>query len=389
MTAPDSVPLHALTEDNLASTSPDLLRAMIKTFADALMSSKADAACGPNTARSTTNTSTTATAIAFRNRPLDQGPYTFVWVDALTQKAREGGRIINVHAAGRGRCQRRRTARDPRPGRGHRRGRRRLARLSALPDRPRPHRRAARHLRRTRRTRRRHRRGPARCFLAAMPHPLRPQPAGKVPKSAHAEWTEARRYMGRVAATSGGQTAQAVGLSTRTTWRLLYESAARAKELLCLNVEDLFTRQAWQDHCQGRRDPVDPLAVLRGAVAAPADRRPLRGPAVPRGDLRGVLPAATAAMCTLKWPQRGSPPSPTVSVRLGRHFAAETEQAGLFTTVALTSGYGLNNHPEQTFASGLRIRASSGSHSGAEVPCLFITEFQQGGTELCCGFVHS
>lgn len=35
---------------------------------------------------------------AFRNRSLDQGPYTFVWVDALTQKVREAGRTINVHA---------------------------------------------------------------------------------------------------------------------------------------------------------------------------------------------------------------------------------------------------------------------------------------------------
>jgi putative transposase len=34
----------------------------------------------------------------FRNRPLDQGPYTFVWIDALTQKVREGGRTVNVHA---------------------------------------------------------------------------------------------------------------------------------------------------------------------------------------------------------------------------------------------------------------------------------------------------
>jgi putative transposase len=33
----------------------------------------------------------------FRNRPLDAGPYTFVWIDALTQKVREGGRTINVH----------------------------------------------------------------------------------------------------------------------------------------------------------------------------------------------------------------------------------------------------------------------------------------------------
>ncbi|WP_438306904.1 hypothetical protein ACSHXN_44825 (plasmid) [Streptomyces sp. HUAS TT11] len=37
MTAPDSLPLHALAEDNLAAASPDLLRAMVKTFADALM----------------------------------------------------------------------------------------------------------------------------------------------------------------------------------------------------------------------------------------------------------------------------------------------------------------------------------------------------------------
>lgn len=34
---------------------------------------------------------------AFRTRTLDAGPYAFVWLDALTQKAREGGRIINVH----------------------------------------------------------------------------------------------------------------------------------------------------------------------------------------------------------------------------------------------------------------------------------------------------
>lgn len=32
----------------------------------------------------------------FRNRPLDSGPYTYVWADALTQKVREGGRIVNV-----------------------------------------------------------------------------------------------------------------------------------------------------------------------------------------------------------------------------------------------------------------------------------------------------
>jgi transposase-like protein len=35
---------------------------------------------------------------AFRERPLDAGPYTFMWVDALTIKVREDGRVVNVHA---------------------------------------------------------------------------------------------------------------------------------------------------------------------------------------------------------------------------------------------------------------------------------------------------
>jgi putative transposase len=33
---------------------------------------------------------------AFRNRPLDAGPYSYVFLDALTQRVREGGRIVNV-----------------------------------------------------------------------------------------------------------------------------------------------------------------------------------------------------------------------------------------------------------------------------------------------------
>ena len=36
------------------------------------------------------------TVEAFRSRPLDGGPYTYVWLDALTQKVREAGRIVNV-----------------------------------------------------------------------------------------------------------------------------------------------------------------------------------------------------------------------------------------------------------------------------------------------------
>jgi putative transposase len=33
---------------------------------------------------------------AFRTRPLDGAPYTYVWLDAITQKVREAGRIANV-----------------------------------------------------------------------------------------------------------------------------------------------------------------------------------------------------------------------------------------------------------------------------------------------------
>jgi putative transposase len=35
---------------------------------------------------------------AFRTRPLDAGPYTFLAADALVLKVREGGRTVNVHA---------------------------------------------------------------------------------------------------------------------------------------------------------------------------------------------------------------------------------------------------------------------------------------------------
>jgi putative transposase len=182
MTASDSLPLHAQIEANLASASPDLLRAMVKTFADALMSAEADAACNAEYGQVSdervnhrngyrprewdTRTGTVELAIPklrqgsyfpawllerrrraeqalisvvatayllgvstrrveklaetlgvtqlsksqvsemakhldarvaeFRNRPLDQDPYTFVWLDALTQKVREGGRVVNI-----------------------------------------------------------------------------------------------------------------------------------------------------------------------------------------------------------------------------------------------------------------------------------------------------
>jgi transposase-like protein len=34
----------------------------------------------------------------FRHRPLSSGPYPFLWLDAVTQRCREGGRVVNVVA---------------------------------------------------------------------------------------------------------------------------------------------------------------------------------------------------------------------------------------------------------------------------------------------------
>jgi transposase-like protein len=184
MTAPKSVDPARFLREQLEAASPDLLRDMVKTFADALMSAEADAVCGaPYGTRSDERTnsrngyrprewdtragtielaipklrsgsyfpdwllahrrraeqalvSVVATSYllgvstrrveklveqlgvaslsksqvsemaahldaqveAFRQRPLDAGPYTFVWCDALTIKVREAGRTVNVHA---------------------------------------------------------------------------------------------------------------------------------------------------------------------------------------------------------------------------------------------------------------------------------------------------
>src|SRR5882757_990043 len=183
MTAPKSVTPASFLREQLDSASPDLLREMVKTFADALMSVEADAVCGaPYGVRSDervnsrngyrarewdTRVGTVELAVpklrqgsyfpdwllqhrrraeqalvsvvatsyllgvstrrveklveqlgvrslsksqvsemaahldaqveAFRNRPLDAAHYTFVWMDALVVKVREGGRTVNVH----------------------------------------------------------------------------------------------------------------------------------------------------------------------------------------------------------------------------------------------------------------------------------------------------
>jgi putative transposase len=184
MAAPHMMDPERLLEEQLADASPDLLRQMITTFANAMLSAQADQACGAGYGERSENrtnrrngyrarewdtragtvelaipklregsmfpdwllthrrraeqalVTVVATAYllgvstrrverlaeqlgvkslsrsqvsemaahldtqvaAFRERPLDQGPYTFVWVDALVVKVREDGRVVNVHA---------------------------------------------------------------------------------------------------------------------------------------------------------------------------------------------------------------------------------------------------------------------------------------------------
>ena len=184
MAAGPSIDVTGWLEEQLAQASPDLLRSMVQTFAEALMGAEADAVCGASygeRSQERTNTrngyrrrdwdtragtvdlaipklrqgsyfpdwllerrrraeaalvTVVATSYllgvparrmerlvetlgitrlsksqvsemakdldaqveAFRTRPLDAGPYTFVAADALVLKVREGGRIVNVHA---------------------------------------------------------------------------------------------------------------------------------------------------------------------------------------------------------------------------------------------------------------------------------------------------
>ncbi|GAB3901793.1 IS256-like element IS1081 family transposase [Kibdelosporangium lantanae] len=183
MTSVQRIDPSAMLPDQLAEASPDVLRELMSTFIQALMSAEADAACGAGYGERSEErinsrngyrhrdfdtrvgtidlaipklrsgsyfpewllerrkraeralTSVVATCYllgvstrrmeklveslgvkglsksqvsimaadldaqveAFRTRPLDQGPYTFVAADALVLKVRENGRVVNVH----------------------------------------------------------------------------------------------------------------------------------------------------------------------------------------------------------------------------------------------------------------------------------------------------
>ncbi len=109
-----------------------------------------------------------AKVAAFRDRPLDCGPYRYMWVDALTQKVREAGRVVNVSAVVATAVNHQGQARDRRLRHRDRRGHGQLDGVPAEPGGPGPGRRRTGHLRRPWWDQSGHRHGPVRRHLAAL-----------------------------------------------------------------------------------------------------------------------------------------------------------------------------------------------------------------------------
>ena len=105
-----------------------------------------------------------------------RGPYRYLWIDALTQRVREGGRVVNVSAVIATAVNARGQARDRRPRHRHDRGHRGVDGVPAGPGGPGAQRGRAGHLRRPRGHQGRHRPGLRRGLVAAVPHPLHGQP---------------------------------------------------------------------------------------------------------------------------------------------------------------------------------------------------------------------
>ena len=119
----------------------------------------------------------------FLGRPLDAGPYPYLWLDALTQKVREDGRIVNVSVvvatAVNGEGKREIIGMDVGTSED---GAFWLAFLRSLSARG-PRRGGAGGLGRASGTPRRHRRSLRRSQLATVPHPLHGQPAHSGPQA--------------------------------------------------------------------------------------------------------------------------------------------------------------------------------------------------------------
>jgi len=85
MTATPSIDLPGWMAEQLSQASPDLLRSMIQTFAEALMSADADAVCGAAYAQRSTER--TNTRNGYRRRGWDTRAGS---IDLAIPKLREG-----------------------------------------------------------------------------------------------------------------------------------------------------------------------------------------------------------------------------------------------------------------------------------------------------------
>src|SRR5512133_2743880 len=85
MTAPASIDPAQFLHEQLASASPDLLRSMLTTFVNTLMSAEADAVCGTGYRESRPQRTNTRTG--YRHREFDTPAGT---LDAAIPKLRRG-----------------------------------------------------------------------------------------------------------------------------------------------------------------------------------------------------------------------------------------------------------------------------------------------------------
>lgn len=77
MTVTPSIDGVRLLEEHLAQASPDLLRELLTTFINPLMSAEADAVCGA--AYGTSSPGRINRRNSYRNRDFDSGPAPWIW----------------------------------------------------------------------------------------------------------------------------------------------------------------------------------------------------------------------------------------------------------------------------------------------------------------------
>ena len=228
---------------------------------------------------------------SFLGRPLDGGPYPYVWLDGLTQKVREGGRIVNVcvvvatgvNAEG----QRESWVWTWAPARTAPSGG-----LPAVADRSGPQRGGAGYLRCPPGAEERHRRGVHWGQLAALPHPLHGQPAHPSAQACPPELVEGPAWPPRTF--SHGPHHLPATVSRRGP-RPIGPSGGTTPGALCPGGRAAGGRCAGHPGLHGL--PSGPLAeaVVQqpAGTAEPGDKAPQSRP--PKGDVVGIFPNRLSA----------------------------------------------------------------------------------------------